>query len=74
MRIIKLTSLNTKAPVFINIECIGHFSEVKETTTYGKVNKIKHTRVGVLTHNNGGFEVIESTDKIIELINESRGI
>jgi hypothetical protein len=31
-------------------------------------NKRQHTRIGVTTHNNGGFEVIESPEEIIKLI------
>tara|TARA_R110000823_G_scaffold90703_3_gene200259 strand:+ start:380 stop:604 length:225 start_codon:yes stop_codon:yes gene_type:complete len=74
MRIIKLTSLQDKKPIYINIDVIGHFFEVSEEIKYGRVEKAKHTRVGALTHNNGGFSVVESVDKILKLIGESRGI
>jgi hypothetical protein len=73
MRIIKLTSLYKK-PIYINIDVIGHFFEVSEEIKYGRVEKEKHTKVGALTHNNGGFSVIESVKEIIKLINDSRGI
>jgi hypothetical protein len=68
MKIIKLTSLSG-GNIFINIEMIGHMYEVKESIEYGKVIKEKHTRIGVTTHNNGGFEAKETTDQIIKLIN-----
>ena len=74
MRIIKLTSLQDKKPIYINIDVIGHFFEIKEEIKYGRVEKAKHTRIGALTHNNGGFSVVESVKEIIELIKCSRGI
>ena len=74
MRIIKLTSLHDKAPIYINIDVIGHIYEVKEEVKYGKVEKTKHTRIGALTHNNGGFIVVESVKEIFDLIKCSRGI
>ncbi len=69
MKVIKLTNLDKK-PIYINVECIGHFYEVEETSSYGSVDKPKHTRIGVTTHNNGGFSVIESVDQIIKKISE----
>jgi hypothetical protein len=33
-----------------------------------KSDKPAHTRLGVVTHNNGGFEVEESTSEILEMI------
>ena len=53
---------------------IGHFYEVETKYNYGRVETEKHTRVGVTTHNNGGFTVIENVKKILSLIEESRGI
>ena len=70
MKIIKLTSLKEKSPIYINVECIGHFYEIKEKIEYGRVEVEKHTRVGVTTHNNGGFSVMESVDQIIKIISE----
>ena len=72
MKLIKLTSFNTKKPIYINVDMIGHLSEVEETE-YTRITK-KYTSVGHLTHNNGGFRVIESIKEIIELIKDSRGI
>jgi hypothetical protein len=68
MKIIKLTSLSTKTPVYINVDMIGHFYEVAEEMAYGRLLKEKYTKVGVRTHNNGGFEVVESVEKIIKII------
>ena len=70
MKIIKLTSLEGKSPIYINVECIGHFYEVAEKSSYGSIDKPKHTRLGVTTHNNGGFTVIESVDQIIKKMSE----
>jgi hypothetical protein len=72
MKLIKLTSFNTKLPIYINVEMIGFLNEVEEKE-YTRVTK-NYTSVGHLTHNNGGFRVIESVDKILELIKCSRGI
>jgi hypothetical protein len=72
MKLIKLTLFNTKLPIYINVEMIGSLNEIEEKE-YTRVTK-KYTSVGHLTHNNGGFRVIESVDKILELIKCSRGI
>ena len=74
MKLIKITSLNDKRPIYINVEMIGHISETAEKISYGRVETEKHTVIGVITHNNGGFRVIESVNKILKLIEESRGI
>ncbi len=65
MKLIKLTLFNTKLPIYINVEMIGSLNEVEEKN---------YTSVGHLTHNNGGFRVIESVKEIIELIKCCRGI
>ena len=36
MKIIKLTSTTDSKPVYINIECIGHFYQVPAKKEYGK--------------------------------------
>ena len=69
MKVIKLTNLDKK-PIYLNIDMIGHFYEVEGKKSYGSVDKPKHTRIGVTTHNNGGFSVTESVDKILKLITE----
>lgn len=63
MRLIKVTSFQTKNPIYINIDMIGSISTTET-----------HSRIGVTTHNNGGFQVTESVDKILKLIKESKGI
>ena len=68
MKLIKVTPLKGNNPIYININQIGHFYEVEETSSYGSVDKPKHTRIGVTTHNNGGFEVKESVKEIAQLI------
>jgi len=73
MRIIKLTNLQQK-PIYINVDAIGHLYEIEAEMEYGRVKTEKHTRIGVTTHNNGGFSVIESTEEIFLLISKSRGI
>jgi hypothetical protein len=71
MKVIKLTNLDKK-PIYINVDMIGHFYEVAETRSYGSVDKPKHTHttIGVTTHNNGGFRVIESIEQILKLIKD----
>jgi hypothetical protein len=68
MKFIKLTSLQTSKPVFINPDFIGHLYQVPEKMSYGSVDTEAHTIVGVTTHNNGGFRVIESVEQILKRI------
>ena len=56
-KFIQVTSLSTGGKILVNVRHIGHFYETEEKIEYGKVTKPKHTRFGVTTHNNGGFEV-----------------
>jgi len=67
MWMIKVTNLKGEA-IYISVNQIGHFFEAKETRSYGSVDKPKHTRIGVTTHNNGGFEVKESVKELAKLI------
>lgn len=70
MKIIKLTSVGQGKPndvesdIYINIDHIGHIYEVNEEKEHNILKTIKHTRVGVITHNNGGFKVKESWEEI----------
>ena len=66
MRTIRVTTLSDKKSIYINIDMIGHLYEVEEKD-FNREPK-KYTSVGHLTHNNGGFKVIESIDKILKLI------
>jgi hypothetical protein len=65
---IKLTSLRNKEAVYVNPAHIGHMYRKKESISYGSVDEEEQTRVGVITHNNGGLTVIETPEEIIKLI------
>jgi hypothetical protein len=67
MIFIKLTNLSGD-PIYVNPQHIGHMYPIREKSEYGKITKPAHTRLGVVTHNNGGFEVKESTSAILEMI------
>ena len=68
MKLIKLTSFKDKSPIYINVYQIGHFYTINAKIAYGRVEEEQHTRVGVTTHNNGGFSVCESVTEILKLI------
>lgn len=68
MKLIKLTSAKDSKPIFINIDQIGHIYHVPAKMNYGRVEEEAHTRVGVTTHNNGGFSVAENVNQILKLI------
>jgi hypothetical protein len=70
MKIIKVTSFKDKNPVYLNVEQIGHFYRVPEKMNYGRVEEVEHTRVGITTHNNGGFTIVETPEALIKLINK----
>jgi uncharacterized protein YlzI (FlbEa/FlbD family) len=67
MKIIALTNLQGKT-IYINPDHIGHMYEVEDKIDYGRVMEPKHTKIGVTTHNNGGFQVKESAKEIIKKI------
>lgn len=70
MKLIKLTSHKDDSFIYVNINEIGHFNEVKESQMWHQGEPIskKHTVVGVMTHNNGGFKVKETPEEILEKI------
>ena len=68
MKFITLTSIDGGL-IVVNVVHIGHFYPVDKKVEYGKITKKAHTRLGVTTHNNGGFSVTETVDEIITLIN-----
>ena len=72
MKIIKVTSLKDKKPIYINVEQIGHFYRVPEKKSYGSVDEVEHTRLGITTHNNGGFSIVETPEALIKLINKAQ--
>jgi hypothetical protein len=57
-RFIALTSYNNKKTIYLNIDMIGDIIQDDE-----------YTRVGHLTHNNGGFRVTQDAEEILDLIN-----
>ena len=70
-KFIKVTSSMTDAPVFINIEHIGHITAYVKTSTSSRNEKTASV-IGVTTHNNGGFSIKESTDAIMKLISKAK--
>ena len=71
MKLIKLISANNTGDIYINVEHIGHMYEVKEKVLYdGRVEKEAYTKIGTLTHNNGGFEVKETVKLIVKAIQQ----
>jgi hypothetical protein len=70
MKIIKVTHLKDKLPIYINVEQIGHFYIVPEKMNYGRVEEVEHTKLGITTHNNGGFAITETPEKLMELISQ----
>ena len=67
-RFIKLTNLKDKQPIYINVDCIGHVYTEKPKIEHGRVEKEAHTVVGVTTHNNGGFQIIETPNEIFIML------
>ena len=72
MKFIRLTSIKDSKPVFINPDFIGHMFRVPEKMSYGSIDEVEHTSVGVTTHNNGGFRIIEDVKQILKLIESSQ--
>jgi hypothetical protein len=73
MKLIKLTNAEDNKPIYVNVDHIGHFYRVPQKMSYGRVEKDAHTRVGVTTHNNGGFSVAEDVHQILKLIEKADG-
>jgi len=69
MKFIFVTNLKGNS-IFINPQHIGHLYELKEVVEYGTVVKPRRTNVGVTTHNNGGFEVMETPEEIMAKIDK----
>lgn len=61
IKFVKLTSYNNNNAIYLNIDMIGDICEITEG----------YTRVGHLTHNNGGFKVSEEVEEVLYLINEA---
>ena len=74
MKLIKLTCATQGDFIYVNPEHIGHLYQVKTKFEYGREKEPAHTRVGVTTHNNGGFKVAEDVEQIVKLIEKTRHI
>jgi hypothetical protein len=73
MKIIKVKSLyefKDKKSLYINVEQIGHFYRVPEKMNSCSVKEVEHTIVGVTTHNNGGFKIVETPEELMEMISQ----
>jgi hypothetical protein len=57
-KFIALTALHNKQTIYLNVDMIGDIIQDDECT-----------RVGHLTHNNGGFRVTQDAEEILDLIN-----
>ena len=73
MKFIKLTYYKDNKPVWLNPQHIGDLSWQEQTFRYGRLDEEAHTRVGHLTHNNGGWCVKESPEEIMEMIKNLEG-
>ena len=71
MKLIKLTTfyLNVEEELYVNPMHIGHMYNVPEKIENYRIKR-QHTRIGITTHNNGGFEVLETLEQIIKLIEQ----
>ena len=58
-KFVKLTNYNNNDAIYLNVDMIG---DICEDDGY--------TRVGHLTHNNGGFKVSEEVEEVLYLISE----
>ena len=75
MEYITVTSQSSKnnPSIYININFIGHIytTLVDCYDCYEREKKLV-TIIGVSTHNNGGFRVIETPEQIIKLIEKAK--
>ena len=69
MKLIKLTDKKDLSTIYINIDHIGHFYQIERLNFETHVDEV-YTSIGVTTHNNGGFDVKETPNEIIEMCNE----
>ena len=73
LRLIKVISSINNRIIYLNVDMIGDIIDVENHIENGKVQP-RYTRVGHLTHNNGGYNVKESSEEIFKLINECKPI
>jgi hypothetical protein len=75
MTFIKLTNCHNRTSpksVYVNIEQIGHMYQVTKKIEYSNPEQnFTHTILGVTTHNNGGFDILETPEEILELIKKA---
>ena len=75
MKLIQVTSAKKIEPIYINIDMIGHINSYTETGNYsGEIKGRVVTNIGVTTHNNGGFYVIETVREVIQKIKIANGL
>jgi hypothetical protein len=68
MNFVELTSRHGHK-IFINPKMVGHIYSETETGQWGGEEKGRVvTIVGMLTHNNGGFKVLETVEDVIHQI------
>ena len=73
MKLIKLTTFydGLEEPLYVNPNHIGHMYLVPaESVSNGLRRREEHTKIGITTHNNGGFKVLETPEQIIKLIEQ----
>ena len=64
MKIIKLTKESDYRALYLNTDYISYFS------TYS-AGKVSHTYIHPIGFNNGAFDVLETPEKIMELIQQA---
>lgn len=74
--LIKLTLANRKEFLYVNPDQIGHCyrvpRKIADSGTWQEKVIAEHTRLGITTHNNGGFEIVETPEQIIKLIEKTK--
>lgn len=66
-KFIELTMAD-KTKVYLNVKHIGHLFVTEQRSYIESIANIIVTKVGITTHNNGGFSVLESPQEILNLI------
>jgi hypothetical protein len=63
------SSSSDNCKIYINTQNIGHFYYKVESGRFSKeIEGRRVTIIGVTTHNNGGFSVLETIEQIIKII------
>jgi hypothetical protein len=61
--------MDLEEELYVNPLHIGHMYNVPGKYQNHKFKR-QHTRIGITTHNNGGFEVLETVEQINKLIEQ----